>query len=99
MAGVDDPGNDAHRLQRRVRALPVNAGALHDHNIRANGVSPLGQGLAVSLEAAELSAFMSHAAVRQLNDGAARDLCLVHVQANDTFVDGNNVHRYPPVDV
>ncbi len=36
VASVDHPRHYAHRLQRRIRALPVNAGALHNHDIRAN---------------------------------------------------------------
>jgi hypothetical protein len=99
VTGVHHPGDDAYSLQRRIRALPVNAGALHDHDIRGNGARPFGQGFAVSLEAAELPALIRHATVGLLGDGAARDLCLMHIQPNDALVNGNNVHRYPPVDV
>ena len=95
VARVNHPRHNAHSFQCRIRALPVNAGALHDHDIRANQTRPLGQSFAVSLEAAKLTTFIRDTAVRLLGDGAARDLRLVHVQANDAFVNGDNVHRDP----
>src|SRR3990167_9063909 len=99
VTGVDHPGDNTHALQRRIRSLPINSGALHNHDIRANGACPLGQRLAISLEAAKLTPLIRDAAVRLLGDGAARDLRLVHVQPYNALVDGDNVHRYPPVDV
>lgn len=36
VACVDDPCNDANGLQGRKWAFPVNNGALHDDNFRAN---------------------------------------------------------------
>jgi hypothetical protein len=99
MAGVDHPSDDAHAFECSVRTLPVNAGALHDYDIWANAACPIGQGFAVSLEAAKFAALIRLAAIWLLSDSASGDLRLVYIQTDDALVDGNNVHRFPPVDV
>ena len=62
-----DPGRNASVLQLRVHALPVDAGALHDHQLHTQLGQPCGQGTAVAPEAAELAADLLYRAVGLLD--------------------------------
>ena len=53
--GVDHPRGDARIFQMRMHALPVDAGALHDHQLHAEFAQPRRQGPAAP-KAAELAA-------------------------------------------
>jgi len=60
---VDHPGDDAHRLQRRKRALPIQPRALHDDNLGPDLQRPLCQGAAVAIEGTEVALGNLHSAV------------------------------------
>jgi hypothetical protein len=90
--GIDHPSNDAHRLQRRERALPVHPGALHDHHFGPDLQRPLGQRATVAFERAEVELGHLLTAVVVLDDGAGGDLGLVNVQRDDALVDGGQLH-------
>ena len=64
---VDHPGRDAGVLQVRVHTLPVDAGALHDHQLHAQFAEPGGQNAAVAPKAAELAAGLQGQAVGLLD--------------------------------
>ena len=51
--------------------------------------------LAVSLEAAKLTALIRDTAIRLLGARAVHDLRVVHVQVNNTLINVVNVHRDP----
>ena len=93
---VDDPGDDPHRLQRRKRALPVHARALHDDNLGPELQRPLRQGAAVTLECAEVALGDLHPAVVMFDNGAGGDLGLVHIQRDDALVHSGQIHCQPP---
>src|SRR5437588_11211863 len=57
VTGVDDERTDVDCFQRRVRALPIDARAFHDHLIRLEGRGPRGQLAPVALETAKLALF------------------------------------------
>jgi hypothetical protein len=95
VTGVDNPGGNAHALQGCVRALPVNACALHDHHIRAKRLGPLGQSPSVALEAAKFAGLHCDRAIRLLGHCAGADLGLVDIQADDAFIDRCKFHDYP----
>ncbi len=83
---VHHPRGDAHVLQRRIRAFPVNAGALHDHHLGTKRFRPLHQRPSVALEAAKFARLHSDVAISLLGHGAGADLGLVHVQPDERFI-------------
>jgi hypothetical protein len=93
---IDHPRSDTLRIQRSVRALPVNAGTLHHHHLRGQRACPLGQGPAVTLEGAKLPLLDDGGSVRLLYQRAGTDLGLVHVQSDHTFVDRGQFHGMSP---
>ena len=76
---VDDPGGNASVLQMRVHALPVDAGALHHHQLHAQLGKPGGQGAAVAPEAAELAAALFDRPVGLLDHNGDHVQHAVHV--------------------
>ena len=96
MPRVDHPRGNAHRLQRSVRALPVDARALHHHHLGAKLTRPLRQRFAVALERSKLALLNRHRAIRLLRQGAGADLGLVHVQSNHPLVHGLQFHGVSP---
>jgi hypothetical protein len=89
---VDHPRSDTHRLQRRKRALPIHARALHDHHLGPDLKSPLGQRAAVAFEGAELTHGDLHPPIVMLDDGAGRDLGLVNIQRHGALVHRGQLH-------
>jgi hypothetical protein len=94
--GVDHPGNDPHRLQRRKRALPVHTRALHDDDFGLDLQRPLRQGAAVTFEGTEVALGNFHPPVVMFDNGARRDLGLVNVQRNDALVHRSQIHCQTP---
>ena len=86
MAGVDHPRLNAYGLQRRIRALPINAGALHHHALGGVRAHPVGQAFTVALEAAKFASVNTNAAIGLLKQGAGADLRLMHIKPNDALV-------------
>jgi len=97
VTGVDNPGGNAHALQGCVWALPVNAGALHDHHLGSKRLGPLGQSPSVALEAAKFAALHCDLAISLLGHCAGADLGLVDVQADDAFIDRRKFHDSSPL--
>ena len=94
VTGVDDERTDVDRLERRVRALSVDARAFHHHLVGLEAGGPRGQLAPVALETAELALFDPDCSVRFLDECAGRDLSLMHIEADYAFV-----HRHQFVSV
>ena len=86
VTGVDDERTDVDRLERRVRALSVDARAFHHHLVGLEAGGPRGQLAPVALETAELALFDPDCSVRFLDECAGRDLSLMHIEADYAFV-------------
>jgi hypothetical protein len=91
--GIDHQRLETGRFQRRVRTLPINARAFHDHQLGLQLRRPFGQCPAIALEGAELPLFDPVLATLVFNDGTGRNLRLVHVQANDALVKCRQLHH------
>lgn len=92
VTGIDHPRRNAHVLQCRIGTLPVNPRALHDHDVRGQPVDPRCQCPAIPLEATKLPLLHRHTAIGLLDQGAGRDLVLVHIQTDDPPVNRGDVH-------
>ncbi len=97
MPGVHHLSANARRLQRRIRALPVNARALHHHAIRRQSRRPRGQGPPVPLEPPELPLLDARRAIGLLDQRTGRDLCLMHVEPDDALVQCHQFHATFPL--
>jgi len=91
--GVDDPGRDAGVLQMGVHALPVDAGALHHHQLHAQLGQPRRQRPAVAPKAAELAGVTLHRTIRLLDQDRHHMQHAVHVDAGDAPVQGSQFLR------
>jgi len=94
MSRIDHCRDDADLLQRRMRTLPVDAGALHDHHLGAVSSDPLRHRLTVTLESAELGQLDTRLASLIFRDRTGRDLRLMNVQPDDPLVQFRQFH--PP---
>jgi hypothetical protein len=92
VAGIDHGRPNAHRLQRRIWALPVDARTFHDHFVRIKRRRPGRQQPPVLFEGAKLPLLDACLAIRFLKDRARRDLGLMNVESDDSFVDWNQFH-------
>jgi hypothetical protein len=90
--GIDHLGANAHGLQRRVRALPVNAGTLHHHFLGTKRGRPLGQLPAIAFERPELPVLDARRAIGFLDQRTRRNRRLGHVQADDALVESYQFH-------
>ena len=86
---VDHPGGDAGALQVGVHALPVDAGALHDHQFDAQFDQPGRQRAAVAPETAELPRLALHRAVGLLDQHRHHMQHAVHVDTGHAPVQGS----------
>jgi hypothetical protein len=86
--GIDHPGRDARVLQVGVDALPVDAGALHDHELDLQLGKPGGQGAAVALEAAEVPTVLGYRAVGLLDQHGDHMQHAVHIDTGHAPVQG-----------
>jgi len=86
--GIDHPSSDAGVLQMGVDALPVDAGALHDHELDLQLRQPGGQGAAVALEAAEFPTVFDYRAVGLLDENRDHMQHAVHIDTGHTPVQG-----------
>ena len=95
---IDHPGLNAGVLQVREHALPVDAGALHDHQLDLQIDQPGGQRPAIALEAAELPTVLDHRAVGLLDEDSDHMQHAVHIDTGHTPVQGRQTfHRDAPV--
>jgi hypothetical protein len=92
VAGVDHLGSDAERLQGRVGALPIDAGALHDHLLGLKRRAPLRERPAVFLEGTELALLDVDVTVGLFEDGTGGHLPLMHIESDDTLEDRYQFH-------
>ena len=75
MTRIAPPGRDAHLLQGRIGALPVDPRAFHDHHVRSESINPLCplcQGPAIPLETTKLSMLHGDTAIGLLDQGTGR---------------------------
>ena len=94
MPRIEHRRDDPDLLQRRMRTLPVDAGALHDDHLGAVSGHPLRHRLAVTLETTKLGQLDTRLAGLIFRDRTGRDLRLVNVQPDDPFVQLRQFH--PP---
>jgi NAD(P)-dependent dehydrogenase (short-subunit alcohol dehydrogenase family) len=81
-----------------VHTLPVDAGALHDHELDLQLVQPRGQGAAVALEPAELPTVLVDRAVGLLDQHGDDVQHAVHIDAGHAAVQGGkSFHQDAPV--
>jgi hypothetical protein len=92
VTGIDHPCRNTHLLQGRIRALPVDPRAFHDHDVRGETADPLCQCPAIALETTKLPVLHRHTAIGLLDQGTGRDLVLVHIQTDDLPVNRGDVH-------
>ena len=92
MPRVNYLGSDADLLKSSVRALPLNAGALHDDLGRINGCTPLCQGPAVTLERTKLTMHLAKTTLVIFNQSTCRNLSLMNIKADRMTIDRFNFH-------
>jgi hypothetical protein len=89
---IDHRRHDPDLLQRRIRALPVNAGAFHDDHLGAVSGHPLRHRLAITLETTKLGQLDARLASLIFCDRTGRDLRLMNIQPDDTLVQFRQFH-------
>ena len=95
---VDDPGRNAGVLQVRMHALPVDAGAFHDHQLHAQFAEPGGQGAAVAPKAAKLAAGLLYRAIGLLDHDGDHMQHAVNIDTGYPPVQGlKSFHSLAPV--
>ena len=85
-------GTNAHRFQRRIRALPVDAGAFHNDLVGAQRGDPGCQFPTILLERAKLPLLDARTTVGFLDQRTGRDLRLMDVEPDDAFVQRYQFH-------
>jgi len=76
-----------------VRTFPVDAGAFHHNFVRLQLNHPLRQRAPVFLECAKLTLLNSYQTVAFFDQCAGRNLCLMHIESNNTFVKRDQFHN------
>ena len=92
MPGIHHLRANADCFQRRIRALPVDARALHDDFVRTQRCRPVSEFAAIPPEAAELPLLDARVAVRVLDQRTGGDLRLMDVETDDALVQCYQFH-------
>jgi len=90
---IDHSRRDAGILQVGEHALPVDAGALHDHQLHPQFDEPLDQGAAIAFETAELPSVLGDRGVGLLDRHGDHVPHAVHIDSGHTPVQGRQTRH------